>query len=128
VRIHANLRSLTVEELKGQKRDAHLTAFRYMVAETARDLERIAREEGAHARLQGDYSREWGGATHTVEGLVAKIVRECEAALARHAAAPPEQYHVDEAHRALVVEMMQVLGPRPTGVSSATLHPPLAGG
>ena len=30
----------------------HLAGFQYMLAETARDLERIAREGGAEARLQ----------------------------------------------------------------------------
>jgi hypothetical protein len=91
VRIRANLKSLTVEELKAQKRDLHLTSFRYMVAETVRDLERIAREEGARARLQRDPSRVWEGAALTVEGLLGKIERDCEAVLARHEAVPPER-------------------------------------
>ena len=57
--IHANLRSLTVAELKGQKQELHLTAFRYMLTEPARDLERIASEpEGrARDRLRRDTTR-----------------------------------------------------------------------
>jgi hypothetical protein len=47
VRINANGKARTVEELRTQKKDMHLNAFRYLLAETARDLERIAEEERA---------------------------------------------------------------------------------
>jgi hypothetical protein len=90
--IHANLKSLTVEELKGQKRDMHLTAFRYMLAETARELKDTAGEQRARDRLQRDPFRENQGVTHTLEGLVAKILGECDAVLERHAAITPDRY------------------------------------
>jgi hypothetical protein len=95
VRIHANLKSLTVEELEGQKRDLHLTTFRYMLAETARTLRDAAREPRAQDRLQCDPFRVFRGLTYTLEGLMEKIMGECEAVLERHAAAPPERYAAD---------------------------------
>jgi hypothetical protein len=108
VQIHANLKSQTVEELEGQKRDLHLTTFRYTVAEIARDLERIAREEGAHERLERDASRFHEGESYTVEKLLLKIVVDCKAALKRHEDTPLERYADDFAYRTLVAEMLQV--------------------
>jgi hypothetical protein len=130
VRINANGRALTVEELRSQKKDMHLNAFRYLLAETARDLERIAEEERAHDRLARDSNRVmdlsfWldgneGGAewllpgmsdgtevTFTVAGLLARIGRLCEAVLERHAAMAPERYNDDEAYRHAVAEMLE---------------------
>ncbi len=129
VRASANLKARTVEELHTQKKDMHLNAFRYLLAETARDLERIAEEERAHDRLARDSNRvddlqgwlEFGGklewllpgmsdgtqVTFTVPGLVARIVRQCEAVLERHAAVAPERYNDDETFRHTVAEMLE---------------------
>jgi hypothetical protein len=54
VRINANGKALTVEELRTQKKDMHLAAYRLLLAETARDLECIAEAEGAERRLARD--------------------------------------------------------------------------
>jgi hypothetical protein len=54
VSITANVKALTVEDLRGRKRAMHLAAFDYANAETARTLERIAGEEGAEERQQRD--------------------------------------------------------------------------
>ncbi len=129
-RASADLTPPTVK-LQTQKRDTHLAAMRCMLAETARDLERIAREEGAQARLMRDRYRECdlhqhladGGSaesilpgmsdgprvTFTVEGLLARIGRQCEAVAERHAALPHEAFGHDSdgAYRALVREMLE---------------------
>ena len=112
VRVSANLKALTVEELRTQKRDMHLTAFRYLLDEIRRELERIAREEGdLPARIARDTFRVvslkqfigWGGReedlppglsdgttiTFTAEGLLARLAGAVEAVAARHAAVPP---------------------------------------
>jgi hypothetical protein len=129
VRASANLKARTVEELRTQKKDLHLAAFRYLLDETARDLERIAAEEGAPDRLARDPFRvrdlqrwlgeggrlEWlppgmadgGEVTFTVAGLLARIWWQCEEVLARHAAAAPELYNDDEAFRHAVAEMLE---------------------
>jgi len=128
VRINANGKARTVEELRTQKKDMHLAAFRYLLAETARDLKRIAEEERAHDRLARDPNRvmnlnywlslggklEWllpgmsdgTRVTFTVAGLLARIGRQCEAVLERHAAVAPERYNYDEAYRHTVAEML----------------------
>ncbi len=132
VRINANGKASTVEELRAQKKDMHLAAFRYLLAETARDLQRVVDENGGLAgRLDRDPSREWdladwldGGREEwllpdmtvgepscakvhfSAAGLLARIARQCEAVLERHAAAPPELYADDEAFRRFVTEML----------------------
>ncbi len=129
VRINANGKALTVEELLTRKKDMHIAAFRHQLAETARDLERIAEDEGAEDRLARDPSKvynlqEWlseGGrlefllpgmsdgteVTFTVAGLLARIRRQCEVVLERHAAVAPERYNDDEAFRHKVAEMLE---------------------
>jgi hypothetical protein len=129
VRINANGKALTVEELCTQKKDMHLAAFRHLLAETARDLDRIAEDERAHERLACDPLRvmeldDWlstGGrqedllpgmsdgteVTFSVAGLLARIGRQCEAVLERHAAVAPERYNDDEAFRHTVAEMLE---------------------
>ena len=129
VRVSANLKALTVEELRTQKRDMHLTAFRYLLDETRRELDRIASEEGdLPTRVALDWSRvvslneflEIGGReedlppglsdgttiTFTAEGLLARLAGAVEAVAARHAAVPPGRYADGEAYRALVAEML----------------------
>ncbi len=129
VRINANGKALTVEELRTQKKDMHLAAFRHQLAETARDLVRIAEDEGAKDRLARDpfrvmglqYWLDTGGRLEwllpgmsdgkrvkfTVEGLLARIGQQCEAVLERHAAVAPERYNNDETFRHNVAEMLE---------------------
>jgi ankyrin repeat protein len=128
VRITANLKALTVEELRGRKRAMHLAAFDYANAETARTLERIASEEGAEERLRRDPACVYpvdqflkvggkaenlvgcvvadGDVTFTVKGLLGKLRRDCEAVRARHAEAAAERFAGDGAYRAMVGEML----------------------
>jgi hypothetical protein len=128
VRVSANLKARTVEELRTQKKDMHLAALRYLLAETARDVERIAGKEAAQERLERDATREKdlalflgvGGSLDsllptmtsgtrvkfTVEGLLARIKRECEAVAERHAAVPPEGYADEETYQDLAAEML----------------------
>jgi hypothetical protein len=129
VRVSANLKARTVEELRGQKKGLHVNEFHYLLAETSRDLDRIAEEEGAQNRLACDPSRihdlqDWlekGGRkdwllpcmvqksvlTFSVAGLLARIRCQCEAVLDRHAAADPSSYNADEAYRHAVAEMLE---------------------
>jgi hypothetical protein len=129
VHINANVKTLTVEELGSQKKDMHINAFRYLLAETARDLEDIAGANGAQDRLNSDPSRtkdqqEWlnmGGrlelllpgmsdgtrVTFTVAGLLAHVALQCKVVLARHAGLAPERYTDDETFRHTVAEMLE---------------------
>jgi len=54
VRVNANLKSLTVEELEGRKKKMHLAAFDYLLVETERALKAAAGKEESLARLKQD--------------------------------------------------------------------------
>jgi hypothetical protein len=91
VLIHANLKSLTVEELTGRKKAEHLATFANSLAKTVRDLERLAREGKAEERLARDGTRVWQGVTYTMAGLLGKIKGDCETVVTQHAAVAPER-------------------------------------
>ena len=128
VQVSTNLKVRTVEELHTQKKDLHLAAFRYLLDETTRDLERIAGGERAQDRLDSVPSwslrlqdwlergcmPEWllpgmvegTGVTFSVAGLLARIGRQCKVVLERHAAKDPSSYNVDQAFRHAVAETL----------------------
>ena len=131
VRLNANTKAPTLAELRGRRRAMHLAAFAHANADTARELERIAREGRIQERLQRDPMRihddvqRWvrlGGkeadlegcvtagrqVTFTAEGYLGYLRRGLAAARERHAAAPAERFAADGAHRAMTEEMLAV--------------------
>jgi hypothetical protein len=127
--INANNKTHTVEELHTQKKDMHVSAFRHLLVETARDLENIAEVAGAQGRLSRDPFRvgnlqDWierGGklewlldgmsdgteVTFTVAGLLSRIMRQVEVVLEQHEAMPLEQYNDNKTFRYIVAEMLE---------------------
>ncbi len=105
VRINANVKALTVEELHTKKKDMHLAEFRYLLDETVRDIMHIAEERRLEWLLPGmsDGTR----VTFSATELVAQIVAQAEAVLARHAELEPEWYNKDEDFRHTVNEMLE---------------------
>jgi len=109
VRLSANVKAPTVEELLDRRRALHLAGFAYANAETARTLARLAEEGDAEQRFQRDPHKivelqGWlkrggkeadlvgcvvagGRITFTVAGLLGYLARGCEVVRARHAAA-----------------------------------------
>jgi hypothetical protein len=85
----------------------HLTAFRFLVDELARDLRRIANaDNAAEARLARDSERKFNGVENTVAGLLGRIVGLVREVLGRHEGLAAEAYTDDGAFRRLVQEMM----------------------
>ena len=85
----------------------HLAAFRFLADETARDLRRIAAEEGAEARLARDGERMKGDEPYTIEKLISRIMALVQEVLTRHEGLGAEDYTDDGAFRRLVHEMME---------------------
>ena len=107
VRINANGKALTVEELDTMKKDMHLAAFRYAADELRRGLRRVAVERDAVGRLSRDWNRvSWDGKTRTVDGLLEKIERGAREVLAEHESADPLRYSEDGPYRHMVAEML----------------------
>ena len=105
VRVNANLKTKTVEELVDQKKVMHLTAFNHLVLEVQAELNKIALENQAERRLGNDEKRE---ALHTVAGFIGKIVEQCRDVESRHKAISSQSYIEDQVFRGLVLEMLDV--------------------
>jgi hypothetical protein len=106
VQVSANQASRTVEQILGQKKRAHIAAFRFLVAETRAELTRIADTDGAAAeRLASDRTKNQGG-THTVEGLLERIVRQVEEVVKGHEAVGEGEYADDAVFQGLVTGML----------------------
>jgi hypothetical protein len=85
VRINSNLKTMTVEEFLGQKKQMHVTAFRHLVCdELPHDLHRIAEEGNASARFEVDLCKERDGRVFTVGDFIKAIVEDVRKTLRRH--------------------------------------------
>ncbi len=85
VRINSNLKTMTVEEFLGQKKQMHVTAFRHLVFdELPHDLHRIAEEGNAAARLEVDLRKESEGRVYTVDDFIKAIADDVKKTLRRH--------------------------------------------
>ena len=104
VRLNANLKARTCDEIVAQKKTTHLAAFRFLINELAHRLRTIATEEGAEDRVAKDPSRL--SCKGTVEGLIKRIVGQAEEVLARHERFPATDYTNDRLFKGLVHDMM----------------------
>jgi hypothetical protein len=74
VRINSNLKAATVEDLVGQKRAGHLSAFACLRDELRGDLERLAGERGGAARWGRDSSRGYMPLEDFLASIVAQVL------------------------------------------------------
>ena len=137
VRVNANLKAATVEEILEGKRSTHLASFRHLLEELRQRLRATCEREDAAGRLRreqagaaaasarggrlrslstfgksvgpGELGREpsGGGVPEAVSGLLDRILEECRAVYARHAATPAERYPDNHTFRTLVMEMLE---------------------
>jgi hypothetical protein len=84
VRVNANLTGSTLGELEGRRKRAHLASFGFLVGDLGPALRSMAADAGAEERLSRDLFRVHEGVTHTVEGLVVRIVGQVEEMRAEH--------------------------------------------
>jgi hypothetical protein len=104
VRVNANLKTATVQELEGQKRAMHLASFDYLLDELQRDIEKACEENGTEKRLVEEENN-W--LDFSVRYLQTSIVEQCREVYLRHAEASNNQYLVDEIYRSFVIEMIE---------------------
>ena len=103
VRVNANIKTLTVDEILGQKKAMHLASFRYLQGELQRDLEHVAGSAGS-SRLLTDTSPNKG--SFSVRGLLRHILKQVQEVFERHCAVEASGYIGDDDYRALVTEML----------------------
>ena len=105
VRVRANAKSATVDELERKKKTLHMASFKYLVAEIEHQLITLAQDHGAEERLARDPSR---SESHSVAGFVQRIVQQCRAVYSRHESATALDFNNDHKFRSLVLEMVTV--------------------
>jgi hypothetical protein len=101
--MNMNVKTMTVEELIGQKKSIHLSGFQYMLGELRNTLQRVAADGNAALRLQTEMSR--SQCYTPVSTLVDTIVDQCRAVFLRHRAIDSSSYSDDEVFSALLGEM-----------------------
>ena len=101
--MNMNVKTMTVEELKGQKKSIHLSGFQYMLGEIRSNLRQVAAYGNADLRLQSEMSR--SQCTTPVQALVESIVYQCHTVFLRHCNLDSDQYADDESFSALLGEM-----------------------
>jgi hypothetical protein len=123
VRISTSHSARTVEDLLGEKKNMHVTAFKYLVEETRATLTLIAERGGegevlaatgepapdgaAAKRLVSDFTGSSSTAgPNPVEGLLERIVGQCKARLLAHEAVDARDYADNAVSQRLVGEML----------------------
>jgi hypothetical protein len=105
VRVNVNLSARTVEQLREQKKRTHCAAFRFLQDKLSGELDCLAKESDAAARLAGDPTKDQDGA-HSVEGLINGILRQFEAVLKEHEKREEQDFADDVVFQGLVTEML----------------------
>ena len=107
VKVNANLKAKTVDELMAQKRDMHIAAFSHHIELLNRRLCKIAKKRKAEERLRRDTSLD-ASKNHTAGGFIDRIVDQCREVLSRHKAVNNQDFNNDDLFRSLVFEMIEV--------------------
>ena len=105
-RMCSNLKTLKVEELLSQKKDAYLASARYSVEQLSRKLSDMATGLKVQEKLSQDPHRILKGTTYTVEMLVAKLVERVRAVLQTQEATLSEDFLVDSTFRSLSMDFL----------------------
>ena len=105
VRVNANLKTRTIEELVDQKKDMHIAAFKFLIHEIDEELHRISIQQEADTRLLSDESRD---ESHSVDGFIARIVEQCKDVLSKQEAYDASKYIDVKEFRRIVLEMIDV--------------------
>ena len=104
VRMNMNVKSMTVDELVGQKKAMHLSSFKFMINEVASKLEEISPE--ISERIKADRDIVEKDRAEKLRALKSGVVAQCSEAMERHAKRPDEDYLDHVTFRSLVMEML----------------------
>jgi hypothetical protein len=105
VRVNANLRTETVEQLVEKKKEMHLTSARLLADEVKGELERLAASIESLERKKRDT---FANASDALQKFSAKINEECGAILERHRGTDAADYVKDNTFRGLVSEILNM--------------------
>ncbi len=107
LRVNANTKTPTCQELLGQKKRMHLSSFQYLLDSMEKDLkERVAASDAAE-RIQSDNS--YLDCEREQSGLVISIMETCRRFHCAHEAVCVELYSDEEVYRNIVGESLDVI-------------------
>jgi hypothetical protein len=106
VRVNVNLKAGTTDDLVEQKKRSHLASFHFLISDLGPALRHLAEEGKADERLSRDSVRVHQGVTHTVDGLLQRVLSQVKEVLAEHETTPAEAYTDDTKYKALVTDML----------------------
>jgi hypothetical protein len=104
VRANMNVRTMTLQEILEQKKQMHLTSFKYLLVEIKNEIDALSKDPSLDKRLMQDISVE----DDSVQLFVQSITEECEQAYFRHEQRPNDEFVDDLTYRCLVVEMLEI--------------------
>ena len=107
VRVNANLKAPTVEDLVELKKQIHLASFRYLPEEIRREIDRHAADGDAASRWTADATRQ-SPEKGSLQAFLSGIIDECQQIYGKHAKTSAERYVDSEFYRGLVIEMLEV--------------------
>ncbi len=103
VLVSCNLKALTVEAVKSQKKDLHLAAAGFALEQLHHDLREAAGADGQLLRrLDGDRMH----AAHTEEEVLEKLKQGMQEVIEAHTAEPADRYLNHAVHRRVVGELL----------------------
>ena len=105
VRANMNVRTMTLQEIVEQKKQMHLTSFKYLLVEIKNEIDALSKDPSLGKRLMQDVTAE--ESENSVQLLVESINEECEQAYLRHEQRPNNEFVDDLTYRGLVVEMLE---------------------
>ena len=107
LRVNANTKTPTCQELLGQKKRMHLSSFQYLLDSLEKDLRERATASDAEARKQCDFS--YLDCELEQSGLVTKIMENCRKVHGAHKAVCEELYSNEVIYRNIVAESLDVI-------------------
>ena len=100
IRLNMNIKSRTCEDLVSQKKQMHITSFKYLLGELEKDLKEDAQKEDAINKAKNDISFTLSWGRKNLDTFVSNIVDQCTQNLAAHQKLEPEQFLDDAVYRA----------------------------
>ena len=107
LRVNANTKTPTCQELQAQKKRMHLASFQYLLENLERKLKERASSPNAEERKKADFSYLY--LERGQSGLVSNIMVKCRKIYDYHKAMNEEIYFDDAVYRGLVAESLDVI-------------------
>ncbi len=101
VRMNNNVKTMTIEELRGQKKQMHISSFEFLLHEVKVELAKVAAECAATEKSSS------GGSLGLLQWIIEGIVESCRETIKKHKSIPDSEFIKDETFRMLVIEMLE---------------------